>query len=134
MPADTPVVFPIACPACAAPEGTPFSVTAVDQKSLLIRVRCRTCAHEWTLEQDSVVEFAKKPDRRQHSRADGNAEMRSRCDCCSQPMAVKQRRILKPTPDGQSELVVEEYRECTDASCLAMRRHQTPIPQPGMSK
>lgn len=134
MPADTPVVFPIDCPACAAPEGTPFSVTAVDQKSLLIRVRCRSCAHEWIVEQDSVVEFAKKPDRRLQPRPGGVAETPERCYCCNQLLTVKQRRILRPLPNGQSEVVVEEYRECTDASCLAMRRHQTPIPQPAMSK
>jgi len=135
MPADTPVVFPIECPACTAPEGTPFSVTAVDQRSLLIRVRCRSCAHEWTVEQDSVVEFAKKADRRQQPRMrEGTTAMRDLCSCCNQPVTVTQREIWRFTPEGQRQLVVEDFRECTDASCIEMRRRQTPIPPPAMSK
>lgn len=133
---ETPVVFPIDCPACAAPAGAPFSVTALDHTNLLIRVRCRSCQHEWALAQASVIEFGRKPDRRKEpGNTEGQAQTRRLCYCCRQPLTVIRRRRstgFAPAEPGAAEF--EEFLECTDASCIAMRLRRPPIPQPAMTK
>ena len=44
---------PLRCPHCQADAGHPCSVHSHSTDEVIVRVRCRACAHEWQLERET---------------------------------------------------------------------------------
>ena len=54
---------PLRCPLCRADAGHPFSVQSKSAREIVVAIRCRGCAHEWTLERETPT-LAPKFDQR----------------------------------------------------------------------
>ena len=62
-----PAAFP--CPECLQISGRAFKLASETPGKIQVSLRCRSCAHEWSLERETPT-FAVRPrrDRRQHPR------------------------------------------------------------------
>ena len=59
--------FPMACPSCAAPAGTPYRATA-EKDAIRVSLRCSNCAHSWESTGPAASPLMLvKPDRRRAS-------------------------------------------------------------------
>jgi hypothetical protein len=106
--------YPATCPACAAVEGRPASVSTLQGDARLeIRMRCHSCEHAWRdVVEMSEVHRAGKP---------------GVCYCCQKPLTLT-RKI-----DHDRHVIVETW-DCTDLSCITYRQQRPGIPDPPKSK
>ena len=53
--------FPMPCPQCAGASGVPVSVQSKTTAEVIVNLRCRQCAHEWSIYRATPT---LRPDRR----------------------------------------------------------------------
>ena len=73
--ADThwPAAFP--CPECHKPSGRALNVASHTPGKILVALRCRDCAHQWSVERDTpTFAIRRQRDRRREPRGDDPVE------------------------------------------------------------